>query len=151
MFKCKLTLIDPPKVDTCAIWIADMKFGDPEILVLCTALRIFPKSLVNVIFTSGLSLLPHQLGGYIFPARVITPTLLSALLSVLRLKIRFTASDSAPKRVGVKSPFRVCSELSMLGISSAAEGDALSWSLRAAFLGTWEGRTRIRLRMPVAF
>jgi hypothetical protein len=34
--------------------MADMKFGDPDILTLCIAARILPKSLVIVIFTSGL-------------------------------------------------------------------------------------------------
>ena len=34
--------------------MADMKFGDPDILTLCIAPRILPKSLVIVIFTSGL-------------------------------------------------------------------------------------------------
>jgi hypothetical protein len=34
--------------------MADMKFGDPDILMLCIAARILPKSLVIVIFTSGL-------------------------------------------------------------------------------------------------
>ena len=71
--------------------------------MLCTAARILPKSLVIVIFTSG-----------IFPARVMTPTVLSALDWDLAEKMRLTASDCAPKRVGVKSPFRACSELSTL-------------------------------------
>jgi hypothetical protein len=48
------------------------------------------------------------------PARVITPTELSALDCVFAVKIKLTASDSAPNRVGVKSPFLVCSELSTL-------------------------------------
>ena len=83
-----------------------MKFGEPEILVLCIAARILPKSCVIVIFTSG-----------IFPARVMTPTVLSGLDWVLAVKRRLTASDCAPNRVGVKSPFRVCSELSTLAVS----------------------------------
>ena len=48
------------------------------------------------------------------PARVITPAVLSGLGCVLAVKIKLTASDCAPNRVGVKSPFLVCSELSTL-------------------------------------
>lgn len=42
------------------------------------------------------------------------PTVLSGWDWVLAPKMRLTASDCAPKRFGVKSPFRVNSELSTL-------------------------------------
>ena len=42
------------------------------------------------------------------------PTVLSGWDWVLAPKMRLTASACAPKRVGVKSPFRVYSELSTL-------------------------------------
>lgn len=48
------------------------------------------------------------------PARVMMPTVLSGLDWILAVKIMLTASDCAPNRVGVKSPFLVCSELSTL-------------------------------------
>lgn len=51
---------------------------------------------------------------YIVPARVMMPAVLSGLDCVLAVKIMLTASDCAPNRVGVKSPFLVCSELSTL-------------------------------------
>src|SRR5204862_1663256 len=55
---------------------------------------------------------------YISPARVMIPTVLSALDCILAVKIMLTASDCAANRVGVKSPFLVCSELSTLAISN---------------------------------
>ena len=48
------------------------------------------------------------------PARVMMPTVLSGFDWILAVKIILTASDCAPNRVGVKSPFLVCSELSTL-------------------------------------
>jgi len=42
------------------------------------------------------------------------PAVLSAFDCVLAVKIMLTASACAPNRVGVKSPFLVCSELSTL-------------------------------------
>ena len=49
------------------------------------------------------------------------PTVLSGFACILALKIKFTASACAPNRVGVKSPFRVCSELSTLQIYQLCE------------------------------
>jgi hypothetical protein len=97
--------------------MAEVKFGDPEILTLCIAVRILPRSLVIVIFTSGL--FQQSASGarrylYIAPASVMTPTVLSGFDCIFAVKIMLTASDSAPNRVGVKSPFLVCSELSTL-------------------------------------
>jgi hypothetical protein len=66
-----------------------------------------------------------ELGGYIAPARVMTPTVLSALDCTLALKIMVTASPWAPNRVGAKSPFRVCSELSTLNESVLAQPKAM--------------------------
>jgi hypothetical protein len=51
---------------------------------------------------------------YIVPARVMMPAVLSGLDCVLAVKIMLTASACAPNRVGVKSPFLACSELSTL-------------------------------------
>ena len=98
------------------------------------------KNLAHLLRRSNLHLRPNNKihkhkGEYIFPARVMTPTVLSALEFVLAPKMRLTASDCAPKRVGVKSPFRVCSELSTLVFVSrlSAEGSTLSSSLRDPF------------------
>lgn len=59
------------------------------------------------------------------------PAVLSGFDCVLAVKIMLTASACAPNRVGVKSPFLVCSELSTLRSIRVAENvSTLSSSLR---------------------
>ena len=58
---------------------------------------------------------------HVFPAILITPTVFSGLDCVFAPNMTLTASDCALKREGVKSPFRMNSELSTLRSAVSAE------------------------------